>query len=61
MKIRLLTDIPIDPDHGLTKGRVLEAVCPPRAPWETRVVGDIALPVKLLESEFEVIDEDEEE
>lgn len=54
MKVRLLQDIPVDPAHGLTEGRVLEALhpCGSQAVW---VMGDDDNEVRLHSREYEFV------
>ena len=56
MKIRLLQDIPIKKEHGMTKGRILEAL---HAHKSTRgisfwVVGDMGEPIGIHHDEAEI-------
>lgn len=63
MKIRLRWDLPVDPRHGMTKGRVLEAEAAPGGEVDLgavrwRVVGDAGEPVDVLLHEAVVVREE---
>ena len=56
MKVRIITDVPLDPAHGLTKGKVLEVEA--RVDERVKVTTAKGFHVYLLPGEYEVVDED---
>ena len=61
MKIKLTIDIPVNDEHGLTKGRELEVIREEPSTVDVGrgliVLGDTGEEVKILAHEFEVVDE----
>ncbi len=50
MKIEIIVEVPIDPKHGITKGRVFETVPKDgRGQW---VIGDLGEKVKVHPHEY---------
>ncbi len=62
MKIRLLIDLPVDKEYGMTKGRELEVVqinLVNQSPAYWFVMGDTGVKVGVLKQEAEVIEKEE--
>lgn len=59
MKIKLLQDIPVESEHGMTEGRIFEVIERGKGRNRPRywVMGDVGEKVGILSSECEVIDE----
>lgn len=56
MKIKILIDVPVHPNHGITKGRVFETLPKDgRGQW---VMGDAGEKVKVHPHEYEQIHAD---
>ena len=56
MKVRIVTDVPLDSAHELTKGKILEVE--QQSGDKVQVVTAKGFLVYLLPGEYEVIDED---
>lgn len=60
MKIKLKWDLPVNKEHGLTKGRVLEVIGPPGGrrpePGEIWVASDIGGQIRVIGQEYEVVE-----
>ena len=51
MKIKIITDVPVDAKHGITKGRIFETLPKDgRGQW---VMGDAGEKVKIHRHEYE--------
>jgi len=61
MKIRLTRDVPVEPKHGMTKGRVLEVVrsTHPNGKGRPWVRGDAGEEVLIQPHEYEEVDEND--
>ena len=58
MKIRLLVDVPVDKNHGLTKGKVFDASIEhdvDRIGRHVWAIAETGIPVKLFGKEYEIV------
>ena len=57
MKIRLITDVPVGEEHGMTAGREFETIEGPLGMKGIWVMGDADEPVRLHPREYELVEE----
>jgi len=65
MRIRISLNIkpPVEDEHGITTGRVMETCDPPEGKYDRRavwVMGDTGIPVKLWSREYTVVEGDDD-
>lgn len=58
MRIRLLCDIPVEPEHGLRKGRVMEMLLPSEGGSRigAYVLSDVGEKIYIAYEEWEFVD-----
>ncbi len=61
MKVKLLVDVPVDPKHGMTKGRVLEVLGSVPGGSFVWVMGDAGEKIKVLGHEYQFVKDDDED